>query len=162
MNHLRKKKHTILIFFSIVFDNLSVLILSDFFKYFWSQFHFSKSQIGSNSVWKWVLKAYWIFIIQIIARCECPPEISWNFLRKKEDKKVSGECLSDSRILRRSCSPVHLSHLSPVPKRNKLNYWLWLLFITERQGTLADVIYLFPYFSHLINAFKWKTGDFFD
>ena len=55
MNHLRKKKHTILIFFSIVFDNLSFLILSDFFKYFWSQFHFSKSQIGSNSVWKWVL-----------------------------------------------------------------------------------------------------------
>ena len=55
MNHLRKKKHTILIFFSIVFDNLSVLILSDFFKYFWSQFHFSKSQIGSNSVWEWVL-----------------------------------------------------------------------------------------------------------
>ena len=52
---LKEKKHTILIFFSIVFDNLSVLILSDFFKYFWSQFHFSKSQIGSNSVWKWVL-----------------------------------------------------------------------------------------------------------
>ena len=54
MNHLRKK-HTILIFFSIVFDNLSVLILSDFFKYFISQFHFSKSQIGSNSVSKRVL-----------------------------------------------------------------------------------------------------------
>ena len=55
MNHLRKKKHTILIFFSIVFDNLSVLILSDFFKYFWPQFHISKSQIGSNSVSKRVL-----------------------------------------------------------------------------------------------------------
>ena len=36
------------------------------------------------------------------------------------------------------------------------------MFITERQGTLADVIYLFPYFSHRINAFKWKTGDFFE
>ena len=52
---LKEKKHTILIFFSIVFDNLSVLILSDFFKYFRSQFHFSKSQIGSNSVSKRVL-----------------------------------------------------------------------------------------------------------
>ena len=39
MNHF-KKKNTILIFFSIVFDNWSVSILTDFVKYFWSQFSF--------------------------------------------------------------------------------------------------------------------------
>ena len=36
-NHFRKKKHTILIFFSILFDNWSVPILINFVKYFWSQ-----------------------------------------------------------------------------------------------------------------------------
>ena len=39
-NHFRKKKHTIFIFFSILFDNWSVPILINFVKYFWSQFSF--------------------------------------------------------------------------------------------------------------------------
>ena len=42
MNHhfKEKKNQTILILFSIVFDNCSVPILSDFVKYFGSQFLF--------------------------------------------------------------------------------------------------------------------------
>ena len=34
-----------------------------------------------------------------------------------------------------------------------------LLIITESQAALSDVIFLLPYFSHRINAFKCKTGD---
>ena len=34
-----------------------------------------------------------------------------------------------------------------------------LLIITESQAALSDVIYLLPYFSHWISAFKCKTSD---
>ena len=34
-------------------------------------------------------------------------------------------------------------------------YWK----VKQSQATLSDVIYLLPYFSLWINAFKWKTND---
>ena len=42
---------------------------------------------------------------------------------------------------------------SPSQKKYQLSI------ITESQTALSDVIYLLPYFSHWISAFKCKTSD---
>ena len=43
----------------------------------------------------------------------------------------------------------------PSPSQKKYP----LSIITESQTALSDVIYLLPYFSHWISAFKCKTSD---
>ena len=69
---------------------------------------------------------------------------------------VSGKCLPDARILQRNCSPVHFPHLSPPQKKYE-----GLLSITIDYYWKSSylLIYLLPYFSHWINAFKGKTSD---
>ena len=44
-----------------------------------------------------------------------------------------------------------------LPSSSQKKYQL--LIITESQAALSDVIYLLPYFSHWISAFKCKTSD---
>ena len=44
-----------------------------------------------------------------------------------------------------------------LPSISQKKYQLFI--ITESQAALSDVIYLLPYFSHWISAFKCKTSD---
>ena len=69
--------------------------------------------------------------------------------------EFSEECLADAWILQRICSPVHYPTSLPSPSQKKYQ----LLSFTESQAALCDVIYLLPYFSHWISAFKCKTSD---
>ena len=49
---------------------------------------------------------------------------------------------------------IHPTSL-PSPSQKKCQ----LLIITESQATLSVVIYLLPYFSYWVNAFKGKTSN---
>ena len=59
--------------------------------------------------------------------------------------------------MRGSYNLAVVQSISPTLSTSQKKYQL--LIITESQAALSDVIFLLPYFSHRINAFKCKTSD---
>ena len=61
--------------------------------------------------------------------------------------------------MRGSYNLAVVQSISPPPPLSTSQKKYQLLIITESQAALSDVIFLLPYFSHRINAFKCKTSD---
>ena len=62
-------------------------------------------------------------------------------------------------VFRRSYNVTVVQSISPTSLPSPFQKKYQLLINTESQATLSDVIYLLPYFSHWINAFKGKTSN---
>ena len=85
------------------------------------------------------------------------------FLKLPEEKKKQ----KDSALqIRRSHNVIVVQSISSLLACSQKKYVELLIMtiiyywkVKQSQATLSDVIYLLPYFSLWINAFKWKTND---
>ena len=85
------------------------------------------------------------------------------FLKLPEEKKKQ----KDSALqIRRSHNVIVVQSISSLLACSQKKYVELLIMtiiyywkVKQSQATLSDVIYLLPYFSLWINAFKWKTNE---
>ena len=80
-------------------------------------------------------------------------------IRRKEETKRLKQLELLFRVFKRSYNVTMVQSISPTSFPSPSQKKCQLLIITESQATLSVVIYLLPYFSYWVNAFKGKTSN---
>ena len=80
-------------------------------------------------------------------------------IRRKEETKRLKQLELLFGVFKRSYNVTMVQSIHPTSLPSPSQKKCQLLIITESQATLSVVIYLLPYFSYWVNAFKGKTSN---